>query len=53
MFHKTIKLASLHMLFGYKVMNLIPDLAKYPQKKYLLNFVFCFDEHLKCSIALL
>ena len=30
MFHKTIKLTSSQMLFGYKVFGLIPNLAKSP-----------------------
>ena len=50
-FHKTTKLTSSQMLFGYKVFGLIPNLAK-SHKKVYFKFRFCFNHSLKCSVVI-
>ena len=50
MFHKTIKLTSSQMLFGYKVFGLIPNLAS-PHEKVYVKFR-CFNKRLKCSVVI-
>ena len=51
MFHKTIKLTSSQMLFGYKVFGLIPNLAS-PHEKVYVKFRCCFNKRLKCSVVI-
>ena len=46
MFHKTIKLSPSHMLFDYKVLDLIPNSAKSSQK-----VSFCLKECLQCNVV--